>query len=192
MTATQVSLAYKENVYQTSTLETMDNTATSGQAAPLTAHASIKNVFLPSVVTHQTVLAVTYVKMVNVTLQIDSPITCLNYLTFLCNVFNYLLYRVWINDIIFNMAYEILTDDGYSPFKVMILAMINIAATLYLVLYALSGVEMIVISVVVFLMFFMEVFTSFRLQKSLTNAIILVLLSGGILIGYQAYRQYEN
>ncbi len=57
------------------------------------------------------------------------------------------------------MAYEILTDDGYSPFKVMILAMINIAATLYLVLYVLSGVEMIVISVVVFLMFFMEVFT---------------------------------
>lgn len=57
------------------------------------------------------------------------------------------------------MAYEILTDDWYSPFKVMILAMINIAATLYLVLYVLSGVEMIVISVVVFLMFFMEVFT---------------------------------
>ena len=57
------------------------------------------------------------------------------------------------------MAYEILTDDWYSPFKVMILAMINIAATLYLVLYVLSGVEMIAISVVVFLMFFMEVFT---------------------------------
>lgn len=90
------------------------------------------------------------------------------------------------------MAYEILTDDGYSPFKVMIFAMINIAATLYLVLYVLSGVEMIVISVVVFLMFFMEVFTSFRLQKSLTNAIILLLLSGGCLIGYQAYRHYEN
>ena len=96
--------------------------------------------------------------------------------------------RCYHNVIIFNMPYEILTDDGYSVGKVILLGLLNLAATIYLALYVLSWTEMIAISSVILVMFVIEVFTTLRVQKSLTNAIILLLISVGTLIGYQYYR----
>lgn len=51
------------------------------------------------------------------------------------------------------MAYEVLTDDGYSAGKVAGLALVNLASTVYLLLWVLSGVEIAVLSLIIFIMF---------------------------------------
>lgn len=59
---------------------------------------------------------------------------------------------------------------------------------LYLFLYVLHRYELVAISIVIFVMFLLQVFTQLRLHKSLLNAVILLTLSFTIIIGWQIYR----
>lgn len=88
------------------------------------------------------------------------------------------------------MAYEILKDDGYSIEKSLFFAFINLAATVYLLIFVLTYQECLVISGIVFLAFIIQSFTSFRMPKTLGAAVFILLISFNAVICWQLYNYF--
>jgi hypothetical protein len=91
------------------------------------------------------------------------------------------------------MAYEIITTDrGYSPGNLVLLSITNLIITIYLLFYVLTFASLIVISIITFIMFVIQIFTSLRVKRTLANSLILLLISGGFVTVWQSYMYYQN
>lgn len=86
------------------------------------------------------------------------------------------------------MAYEVLTDSGYSIPPLLILSALNLALTVYLLVFVISSSELIVICIVIFVMFIVQVFTNIRIRRTLQNAFVLVFLSANAIVIWQIHR----
>jgi hypothetical protein len=90
------------------------------------------------------------------------------------------------------MAYEIITDRGYSPGNLVLLSIANLIITIYLLFYVLTFASLIVISIITFIMFVIQIFTSLRVKRTLANSLMLLLISGGFITVWQSYMYYQD
>lgn len=90
------------------------------------------------------------------------------------------------------MACEILRDDGYHSSKLIFLAVINIVSLVYLFVYVLTFIELSVMTIIISLMFIIQVFTKIRIQRTLLNGALLLLVSVIGVICWQLCRLHEN
>ena len=90
------------------------------------------------------------------------------------------------------MAYEIITDRGYSPGNLVLLSIANLIITIYLLFDVLTFASLIVISIITFIMFVIQIFTSFRVKRTLANSLMLLLISGGFVTAWQSYMYYQD
>jgi hypothetical protein len=90
------------------------------------------------------------------------------------------------------MAYEIITDRGYSPGNLVLLSITHLIITIYLLFYVLTFASLILISIITFIMFVIQIFTSFRVKRTLANSLMLLLISGGFVTAWQSYMYYQD
>ena len=90
------------------------------------------------------------------------------------------------------MAYEVLIDSGYSVPKLFILSTLNLGLMVYLLIFVISMQELAVISVVIFIMFIIQVFTNLRIRRTLQNAFMLIFLSTNAIVIWQIHRYITN
>lgn len=90
------------------------------------------------------------------------------------------------------MAYEVLTDSGYSIPTLFILSVLNLALMVYLLVFVISLPELIVISIIIFAMFIVQVFTNIKIRRTLQNAFVLVFLSVNAIVIWQIHRYISS
>ncbi len=73
-----------------------------------------------------------------------------------------------------------------------LLSITNLIITIYLLFYVLTIASLIVISIITFIMFLIQIFTSFRVKRTLVNSLMLLLISGGFVIVWQGYMYYQD
>lgn len=75
------------------------------------------------------------------------------------------------------MTYEVLTDYGSSPTKLILYGLINFSLTIYLLIFKLSFAEKLGLFSILIIVFCIQNFLNFRIAQTIFNAFLLILLS---------------
>lgn len=85
------------------------------------------------------------------------------------------------------MPYEVLTDYGSSPVKLVLFGIINLVLTSYMLIFLMNTPEKIGFLVLLIITFLIQTFTKLRLPKTLGSAIFIVMISMSSYLGYLYY-----
>lgn len=87
------------------------------------------------------------------------------------------------------MAYEVLTDYGSSPTKLILYGLINFSLTIYLLVFKLSLAEKLGLFSILITVFCIQNFLISRIAQTILNAFLLILLSTSL---YGAYIYFSG
>jgi uncharacterized membrane protein YqjE len=90
------------------------------------------------------------------------------------------------------MTHEMLTEDKSSSNRLKIYAIINILSLMYILIFVLTVIEISVITLLIIVMSIIQIGTIIRVQRTLLNSALLILINLIGFVCWQLYRKYVD